>query len=210
MQPHLCNKCAEKLPINTQPVTLVNRDEKQYFTKAAAAFIYEEPIKSLILELKYNANGLVAQAVAPFMAAAILKELSIPPALATRAKVKTKPILIPVPLCAKRQKERGYNQAELLANEIGRYLDLPVDTKILKRIKATTVQKNMNVRERADNLRDAFAVSDKIACKGKTFILIDDVFTTGATLNECAKALKNANARQIDAVACARVWHEQN
>jgi ComF family protein len=178
---------------------MANNEETQFFTRGTAAFLYEEPIKDLIMQLKYDANALVAAAVAPYMAAAILKEISQTP---------EKVVLIPVPLCEKRQKQRGYNQAELLANEIGKYLDLSVDTKILKRTKATQIQKGMNLKQRAENLRDAFCVSNPEFANGNKYIIVDDVFTTGATVNECARALKNAGATQIDAIVCARIWRD--
>ena len=192
---HICDKCAQGLPINNQSVTLADKSAHQWFDKSFSAFIYEEPICSLILALKYNNHGQVAKFIAPYMAGAILRE----------GAVDKDTILIPVPLCKKRYKRRGYNQAELLAREVAIYIGCSVDKNILERIKVTSVQKNMNVKQRQENLDGAFAVNNCANVQCNNFILVDDVFTSGSTVNECAKALKEAGAGQVDALVCARV-----
>ena len=191
----VCDKCTAELPINTEPVTLKDDKQKQYFYKAHAAFMYQEPIIDLILRLKYGSEGQIAKAVAPYLAATLLHNKSAP----------SSALLIPVPLSKKREKQREYNQSLLLAKELAQVLHLPAAEKVILRIKATETQKNMTVDERARNLKNAFTVPEKTAVKGKHIILVDDVFTSGSTVNECARVLRKAGARRVDVAVIAAV-----
>ena len=189
--PHICDKCAENLPVNTKHMSLKNRTQKQHFNKAYAAFKYQDPVVGLILRLKYNAESHVATALAPYMRATLQHH-----------KVSAD-FAIPIPLCKKRQKFRGYNQALLLAKE----LDLPVLDDVLLRTKITEAQKNMTVDERAENLNDAFEVTEngRKKIKNKRIILVDDVFTSGATTNGCARVLLEAGAKEVNVCSIAAV-----
>ena len=202
----MCDTCVVALPINTEPLTLVNKEAKQHFHRAFAAFRYDKPIVEMLLQLKYNAVGDVAVALAPYMAAVLI---TTPSRLrrATPSK-EGEPILVPVPLCKKRLKKRGYNQSELLAKEIGEILNYPVLSDVLIRTRDTTPQKKMTVKEREENLRGAFSILDASKIIGSRVILVDDVFTSGSTANECAKVLKAAGAKQVDAIVAARVGFE--
>jgi len=195
---HMCEACVKNLPINTEPVTLVDAEARQYFRRVYSAFMYQGEIPSLVLRLKYNNNGDVAVALAPYMAATMLKN-----------KANKNMVLVPVPLCKKRQKSRGYNQAELLAKEIGVILNLPVRTDILVRTKATTPQKKMSVKQREENLAGAFGISTEAiqggALTGSNVTLVDDVFTSGSTVNECARVLREAGVKSVDVIVLARV-----
>ena len=191
--PHICDECAKTLPYNKEPVSLMEKKQKQYFYKAYSAFKYEQPVVDLILSLKYSDNGEAAEALAVFMKEA-LQNTAIQDA-----------VLIPVPLHRRRYKKRGYNQAALLAQEIARLTGYNINEKIISRIKETKVQKEMDAKERAKNLRGVFEVIDKEAIKEKDIILIDDVFTSGSTVNECARVLRKAGARQVEVLTAARV-----
>lgn len=114
-------------------------------------------------------------------------------------------LLIPVPLHIKRLKERGFNQAVLLSKEIKRAHSIPIEMFGLKRIRATRPQVLLKEKERMLNVKGAFAVKNPANIKGRKVLLIDDVFTTGATVNECAKVLKKAGAERIDVLTLARV-----
>jgi len=103
---------------------------------------------------------------------------------------------MPVPLSKKRLKWRGFNQAEIIANILADNFKLEIDAKNLKRIKNTKPQAKLNERERRNNLADCFSwLGDKL--NGRNIILVDDVATTGSTLNECAKVLKQAGASEV-------------
>jgi len=112
-------------------------------------------------------------------------------------------VLIPVPLHPTRLAERGYNQATLLAQELGMAIGLPVETGSLVRIRATAPQVTLDAAARRENVRGAFrCLDDRMA--GRCVVLIDDVCTTGATLSACSTALREAGARSIWAYTLAR------
>ncbi|EKE14572.1 MAG: phosphoribosyltransferase, partial [uncultured bacterium] len=106
-------------------------------------------------------------------------------------------ILIPIPLHKKRLKERGFNQSELLAKEIAPVLGFKYLGEILIRKIYTQAQAELPKEERLHNIKDCFELKEKSEIKGKTIILIDDVFTTGATLQEAAKVLKKGGAKKV-------------
>lgn len=122
----------------------------------------------------------------------------------------TRVTLLPVPLAPERLAERGYNQATLIARELVRHFDavigvpeLRVDVDAAVRVRETAVQQRLNWVERRRNVRGAFAVTR--AFDGETVLLVDDVLTTGATLNELARVLTAAGAARVDALVLARV-----
>jgi ComF family protein len=105
--------------------------------------------------------------------------------------------LIPVPLHKSRYRERGFNQSEIIAEEISKATGLPFLKDMLKRKKNTKDQTNLSPQEREKNVRGAFVVTEPEMINGKKIILVDDVITTGATLSECARMLKQAGAEKI-------------
>ena len=113
-------------------------------------------------------------------------------------------LLIPIPLHQKRLIWRDFNQSELLAKEIGNFFGVEVNSEILERIKNTSPQTELNEKERKSNIKDIFVCLDKNAIKNKKIILIDDVFTTGSTLNEAAKTLKKSGAKEVWGLVLAR------
>jgi ComF family protein len=113
-------------------------------------------------------------------------------------------VLVPVPLHTRRLRERGYNQSALLADEVGKRNGLPVVTDSLVRLRHTKAQvKTTSAEERQSNLAGAFGCRDANLA-GKRVLLVDDVCTTGATLNSCAIALRDAGASSIWGLALAR------
>ena len=113
-------------------------------------------------------------------------------------------LLIPVPLHPKREQERGFNQATLLAKEVGRGCGLPVGRRLLRRVLATDTQRGAR-KEREANVKGAFRVARPEEVEDRRLLLIDDVFTTGATVSECAKALMAAGAAKVGVYTLARV-----
>lgn len=112
--------------------------------------------------------------------------------------------LVPVPLNKKRQRFRGFNQSELLAEYLSELAGLRLNCKLLKRIRDTETQTHFNRGQRQQNLKEAFRTEDGQGAKGKDFLLIDDVITTGATLSECAKTLKRSGADRVWGLVLAR------
>ncbi len=112
-------------------------------------------------------------------------------------------LIIPVPLHKRRLRWRGFNQSELLAQSVG--LTIPIDTISLIRTKYTTSQVKVKSRKkRIDNIKNAFCVVEPLKIRGKSILLVDDVITTGSTLEECAKVLKKAGAKKVNALVLAR------
>jgi ComF family protein len=113
-------------------------------------------------------------------------------------------LLVPVPLDRGRGRERGYNQSALLAEPIGRALGLPLLAGALRRTRATRPQVGLSARERRANVRGAFACADPSAVEGRRVLVVDDVMTTGATLEACADALTAAGAAVVYGLVVAR------
>ncbi len=152
------------------------------FIEARSAFIYEEAVLQAIHAFKYKGKVTLAPALGRLAAEASV--FSANPGL-----------VVPVPLHKKRLKERGFNQSLLLAREISKSFSVPLDYSNLIRAKATEQQVNLSAEERKRNVAGAFEVKDRGAFKGKRVLLVDDVYTTGATIRECSKALKGAGAK---------------
>lgn len=112
-------------------------------------------------------------------------------------------VIIPVPLHPKRLRQRGFNQAELIAKVISRYYEITV-LPALERVKNTRAQFDLSREERFNNIIGAFKVSNPAGVYNKRVLLLDDIYTTGATITECAKALKIAGARRVEILALSR------
>ncbi len=112
-------------------------------------------------------------------------------------------IFVPVPLHRSRQKERGFNQSELMAQALARHYKFPMVINALARIQHTKPQMSLRRAARQQNIKDAFKLIDPGLIKGKTIFLVDDVLTTGATLQECAQALAHGQPQSINAIVVA-------
>ena len=186
---YLCEKCMSNLPIMSETQTT------HY-----SPFVYEEPIRSMILRLKYDDNGFIAKALAPYLAAVYIKHI--------QPLFKEPPIIIPVPLHRSRQRERGYNQSEILAKELASYLNLTINHDTLIRNRKTIIQKHMDTATRAKNMRGAFTLIPKnlAKIKNQNILLLDDVYTTGATTNECVSVLHQNGAQKVIVLTIASVF----
>jgi ComF family protein len=163
------------------------------FDRMRAAVAYGDISRKVALKLKYGGRPGVAETIARFMA----RHLEATP----------EALLIPVPLHRWRIWKRGYNQAGLIASVLARRAGLEVRLDLLERIKATPPLKQMGPRERSEAVRGAFRMParHKPAVRGRTLILVDDVYTSGATANACARVLKRAGAAQVGVLCWARV-----
>lgn len=113
-------------------------------------------------------------------------------------------VLLPVPIHRSKLVDRGFNQSELLAKELTRRLGLKIESSVLIKTKATAAQINLKKNERKENVKDVFMVKDASKIKSKKILLVDDVITTGSTLEECAKVLKKAGARDVMGLVVAK------
>ncbi len=162
------------------------------FAAARAAAVFAGPLRDAVLALKFRG----ARGVARPLAALVLDS----PAAALLDGVDA---LVPVPLAPARQRERGFNQATLIAERLGRARGVPVRPRWLRRQRPTLAQTDLNAAERRRNVAGAFAASPAVA--GRSLVVVDDVFTTGATVAECARALRSAGARPVAVLTVARV-----
>lgn len=167
--------------------------QKPVFDRARAAINYDEVSSKLILDFKHGGrtDGLT------FFAAQMAR--------AGRDLLAGCDVLIPVPLHKKRLQARRFNQAALLARALSRRTGRPYTTDVLIRTKHTPPQGSNRAPARRKNVAGAFKILQGETLKGRHIVLIDDVYTTGATLNACARVLKRAGARQIDALSLLRV-----
>lgn len=156
-----------------------------------AAYIYNDVSSMMVKKLKYSN--------AKYMAKPLAEALRIPAEWEINA-------VVPVPLHYKRLAKRGYNQSELIAKHLCERTGMRLDTSLLVRKKDTKQQTRMTVAGRKRNLKNAF-IADK-GCKGLKILLLDDVRTTGATLHECAAALKEAGCDKVYAVTVCFAKHD--
>lgn len=118
-------------------------------------------------------------------------------------------LILPIPLHSRRQRERGYNQSELLVAEMRRQLNWKTDTRALLRVRPTRPQLGLTAKERRANVHDAFA-ADPALVQGRRVLLVDDVCTTGSTLSAAAVALREAGAKSVAAYCLCTVAAEQD
>ncbi|MBI3752936.1 MAG: ComF family protein [Deltaproteobacteria bacterium] len=161
------------------------------FLKARSIGAYEGVLLEAIHMFKYSGKTSLAKPLGKLMADGFSN--------------KGCDLVVPVPLHKTRLKERGFNQSLFLARELAAIHNLPVDYIHLKRIRATDPQINLKEKERVKNVRGAFAAADGKVFIDKHILLIDDVYTTGATIRECGRILKRAGAKGIDVLTLARV-----
>ncbi|ABQ28268.1 ComF family protein [Geotalea uraniireducens] len=209
---HLCAGCREKLiPLNS-PLCLVCGvpfatengidhlcgpclSHPPAYAAARAALVFSGPVQDLVHRFKYGHKVHLCRPLGLLTAGH----------LAGFAAHVAADLVIPVPLHKKRLRWRGYNQAVLLGGILAKQWRLPLLRHNLRRVRWTEPQVNLAATERAENVRGAFAVTDKDAVAGKRVILVDDVYTTGSTVAECAKTLKCAGAEAVFVVTAARV-----
>ena len=159
-----------------------------------SAFVFNPSSRALVHALKYAR----ADYLAHYMGTLMERQFAQYPELAEAD------ILVPVPLFPKRGRKRGYNQSELLARSLGRQIGLPVNTTALARVRNTVSQTTLGRKGRLQNMSGAFKTMRPQEVKGKVVLLIDDVATTGATLEGCAQALRAADAKKVLAYTFAR------
>ncbi len=165
------------------------------FARAASLGPYDGSLRVIIHELKYRGRRRAA--------AQLAHRLDREPRV--RDVLGGADVLVPVPLHPRRRRERGFNQAELLAVELGRRAAVPVSSGTLVRRTDTASQAGLTAARRRANVAGAFAVRHRSRVAGRVIVLIDDVYTTGATARACARALRAAGAAEVRLVTVARV-----
>jgi len=184
----LCERCVADFT----PLTVELSRAAPPLSDKVALGVFSGPLQTAIHALKYDRLTALAIPLGDLMAGRI-REAAWPVSL-----------LIPIPLHASRQRERGYNQAALLGAVIADRLGWTQEPDLLVRVRQTRTQVGLGYRERQENVAGAFAVATPDRVKGCDVILVDDVYTTGATMRECALVLLQAGARTVRAVVAGQ------
>jgi ComF family protein len=191
-----CAKCSEPFSgAITQSFRCANCAHRTlHFDSAVAAYRSRGLVRQLVHDFKYARLRHLRHPLAQW-----LGETMTDP----RLRGKRFDLIVPVPLHPARERERGFNQATLLAELLARRVAVPL-REILERIRYTTTQTAYNRAERMENLHNAFRLRKKTNVRDLRVLLIDDVLTTGSTLSECARILKEAGAISVHAATAAR------
>jgi len=191
----LCNKCTEKLTSIDITNDVKNLKMKMHFDKSISFYVYKETIATIIKKLKYSNKVYYSKYIAEMMTENL-------------GYFENVDYITYVPITKNRLNSRGYNQAEEIAKEISNITKIPVVKVLLKTID-TKNQAELSQKDRMNNLKDCFKItSDHVDIKDKNIIIIDDVFTTGTTLNMCCKEIKKLKPKNITAMTLAKTIFE--
>ena len=186
-----CRKCGEPLDF-ARDFCPACAKENYEFDRAVSFCEYNETSGKLIKDLKYNNKRYIAKIIAKFLLNKIEEH-----------NLKFDVITF-VPAMNVTLKERGFNQGELIGEELSLLTNIKLEN-LLERSRGTRRQATLSGKERKENLKGAFALSSAFNIKGKTVLIVDDVFSTGTTLSECSKALKTGKLKKIIALTLAKV-----
>lgn len=188
----ICAKCGK--PCHCEVTSCREcKGRRLYFDVGRSLGFYESNLKEAIHHFKYN-NGRKLAVVFADMAQESCH---------CQREFWAVDLVTYVPSTTAKEIHRGYNQAELFGREVAKRIEKP-SIKTLYRVKQTEDQNKLKLEQRRQNVRDAFKALPKTDLKGSRVLLVDDVYTTGSTINECAKALKKAGARQVNVLTIAR------
>jgi len=186
-----CAHCAMPLPVESASVACGSCQKKApVFDRACAALRYAEPVDRLIVNLKYHRRLDLARTLGHLLVERL------------HALTERPDVIVPVPLHTSRLRERGYNQSLELARVLGRRLVLPVEPRLVKRVRATPTQTSLPLERRARNVRNAFTAEANVA--GLHIAIVDDVMTSGYTVSALTKSLRRAGAKEISVWVVAR------
>jgi len=192
---NLCNKCI--LFLNKQLVLGVDNyisNKQTEFDEHMYLFTYEGIIRKLILEYKFNDK--------PYLNKIFVKILK--KNKKTVLFLKKYDIIIPVPISKKRMRQRGYNQCILIAREISKCFDIQYNDRDLLKNKDTQPQSILSKELRKENVKDVYIIKNKEKLIDKKVLLVDDIFTTGSTVNECSKILIQAGVKSVGILTIAK------
>ena len=189
----VCGDCWSRIVYLNRPI-----DIRLSLEEIWSVGVYDEVLKELIHQFKYKQKKYLANPLGKLLVDFVEEYL----------REERFDYIVPIPLEKTRQKKRGYNQAELLARILGEAINKPILTNLVRRRKKTKPQFGLNKEERFENLSGAFEISESVkedvtTIAEKTVLLLDDLATTGATLDECAKVLKRAGVSEVYALVLA-------
>ena len=176
----LCNRCKNKLEKEFEyDIDDYSQNLEKNFIEHHYFFKYKNLIRSQLLSYKFKEKPFIYKTISSFLEN---KQKNF-------EKLKKYDIIIVVPISQKRQKERGYNQSELIAKEIAKMIPLKIERNILYKVKDTVPQSSLNKQQREENVKQVYKAKNIQKIKNKKILIFDDIYTTGNTVNECAKKL---------------------
>ena len=191
----LCNKCKIELKkhaiygVDDYSLNFeINFDEHLYI------FMYSDIIRKILIDYKFNDRSYLYKTFIKFL---LKNEKSV-------EFIKSYDIIVPVPLNKKRKKERGYNQSELIARELSNETNIQMVKDCIIKVKNVEAQSSLNKEERQKNIQGVYELINTKDLDGKKVLIIDDVYTTGSTINECSKVLSKAHTSKIGALTIAK------
>ncbi len=187
-----CKRCGRPLRTETEEYCQDCKERKHRYDRGVSLYIYGDTVRKSIARFKYHNRREYADSFAEEICRHLGRELRSFEADA----------LIPVPVSRRKRRKRGFNQAELLADGIGKHLGLPVYRDLVRRIRDTVPQKDLNRSERQKNLKRAFKMAENVV-KLQSVIIVDDIYTTGSTIDEMAAVLKSGGVRRVYFVTLA-------
>jgi len=182
---HLCKKC--EIKIKEYEINSIRKVKDKYFDELVCFYKYQDIIRNTLIKYKFQNKAYLYKTFSKI----ILNNKKI------CGFLKNYDIIIPVPISNKRKGLRGYNQSYLIAKEIEKFTNLKCENKCLIKQKNTIEQSKLNKNERKTNIQGAYKIIDKEKIFNKNIVLLDDIYTTGSTVNECAKMLKQAGVNKI-------------
>ncbi|MDP2911327.1 MAG: ComF family protein [Candidatus Omnitrophota bacterium] len=194
--PPFCIKCGRQLNSIPEPIDICAdcRNDAPYFDRAWSACCYEEPLKGLIHDFKYKHITYLSKDFSKLIID-FMQQHNV---------AAGSELILSVPMHPGRLFKREVNHSDMLAKDIARRMDIPYSGKILKKIKNTSIQSTLKREERIKNLHSSFSIKNTSAVRGKNILLVDDLFTTGSTVNECSRILKESGAARIEVITLAR------
>jgi len=207
---YLCQDCQALLEISSFRYCLC-RIPKRIFKKGKCSKCNSKKLDGLYFALDYK-NFLVKELIRNFKYEPFIKELAKPLAfliityfqLLNNKQNFSDFVLLPIPLSKKRLRWRGFNQAEELTKKLSKFFKIPLISDCLIKIKNTPSQTELSEEERKENIKGVFSLRNQNQIFGKKILLVDDVYTTGSTLEEAARILKRAGAKEVWGVVVAR------
>lgn len=181
-----CKKCGKEMEKQEQEYCRDCQRFAHAFDKGEAVFVYDQMMRRSVAMFKYHNRREYAEFYAKEMYAYCERFL----------KNCAPDVILPVPVHKQKKRQRGFNQSELVARKLGKLLGVPVDSKYLVRREKTVPQKELTRMQRKQNLKKAFAVSDTKKCYGRV-LLIDDIYTTGATIDAISEILRENQTKNI-------------
>ena len=188
----ICKKC--EIKIKKYEINYLNRNRKIYFDEIFCVYKYEGIIRDMLIKYKFQNDAYLYKTFIKIL----LKNKKL------YSFLEKYDIIIPVPISKQRKQKRGYNQTQLISSGLAKELNIKCESKILVKVLNNNAQSSLNKKDRIENVKNAFKLINLYKIKDKNVLIFDDIYTTGSTVNECAKLLKEANTKKVGILTIAK------